>query len=92
MSKIFYLNHPSLHSLPIFVSRTKNILLGNGQCVGVLLVILPVINLHAYGFRAYTLVSEIHDNWDMIMGIRNIYKLEGVIVTCGKLCCQWYYC
>ena len=44
MSKTFYLNCPSLHSLPKFVSRTKNILVGNSPYIGVLFVIPVVIN------------------------------------------------
>ena len=39
MSKPFYLNGPPLHSLPKFVSKTNNILVGNGQYIGVLFVI-----------------------------------------------------
>ena len=31
VSKTFYLNSSSLHSLPKFVSRTSNILVGSGQ-------------------------------------------------------------
>ena len=43
MCKTFCLNCPSLHSLPTFVSKTKNILGGNGQYIGVQFVI-PVMN------------------------------------------------
>ena len=81
----FYLNCPSLHSLPHFVSRTKNILVGSGQYVGVLFVIPVVINLYGHRFEAYTLVSWSHDNIDMIMGIKNMYEIERVIST-GDLC------
>ena len=59
--KAFYLNSPTLHTLPMFASRTKNILVGNGQCVGVLFVIPVVIDLHGHKIEVYTLVSEIHD-------------------------------
>ena len=45
MSETFYLNCPSLHSLPRFVPETKNILVGNGQYIGVLFVI-PVIIIY----------------------------------------------
>ena len=44
------LKHSTFHTLPKFVSRTKNILVGNGQYVGVLFVILVVIDLHGYRF------------------------------------------
>ena len=81
ISKTFYLNCPSLHSLPKFVLRTKNILVGNGQYVGVLFVILVVIDLHGYRFEVYTSIAEIHDNVDMVMGIKNVYEIQGVIST-----------
>ena len=36
------------HSSPTFLSRTKRILVGNGEYVGVLFVIHVLINLHEY--------------------------------------------
>ena len=30
-------------------------------------------------FEIYTLVSEIHENVDLVLGIKNVFKLEGVI-------------
>ena len=80
MSKTYYLNCPSLHSLPNVVSKTKNILVGNGHYVGVLFVILVLINLQGRMFEVDTLVSEIHDNVEMVMGIKNVYEI-GVIST-----------
>ena len=50
MSKTFYLNCPSLHSLPKFVSRAKYILVGKGQYVGVF-VITVVNNLQGPRFE-----------------------------------------
>ena len=29
----------------------------------------------------FTLVSEIHENVDLVLGIKNLYELEGVIDT-----------
>ena len=81
ISKTFYLNCPSLHSLPKFVLRTKNILVDNDQYVGVLFVVPAVIDLLGHRFEAYTLVSEIHDNLDMVMGIKNVYEIEVIINT-----------
>ena len=34
-----------------------------------------MINLHEHRFEGYTLVSEIHDNTDMVMGIKNMYEI-----------------
>ena len=33
----------------------------------------------ATGFKIYTLVSKIHENVDLVLGIKNVFKLEGVI-------------
>ena len=74
MSKTFHLNCPSLHSLPKFVFRTKNIFVGNGQYVGVLFLSLLCLMVHEHMLKVYTLVSEINDNLDIIMGIKKCMK------------------
>ena len=38
-----------------------------------------IINIHRYRFEIFTLVSKIHDNVDLVMGMKNIFELEGVI-------------
>ena len=60
MSKSFYVQCKSLHSLPKFASRTQRIQVGNGQCVSVLFIIPVIIDVHGHRFEIYTLVSEIH--------------------------------
>ena len=41
---------------------------------------IPVIvDVHGHRFEIYTLVSEIHENIDLVLGIKNVFKLEGVI-------------
>ena len=45
--------------------------------LGVTLVIPVIIDLHRQRFEACTLVSEIYDNVDMVMGIKNVYEIEG---------------
>ena len=37
------------------------------------------------GSKIYTLVSETHENVDLIVGIKNVFKLEGVINS--RDCC-----
>ena len=32
-----------------------------------------------HGFEIYTLISEIHKNVDLVLGIQNLFELEGVI-------------
>ena len=72
MSKSHYLHCKSLHSLPKFASETQRIQAGNGQFISVLFII-PII------FEICTLVSEIHENVDLVLGIKNIFELEGIV-------------
>ena len=53
--------------------------MGNRQYVSVLFVIPVIIDIHGHRFEIFTLVSEIHDNVDLVMGMKNIFKLEGMI-------------
>ena len=59
--------------------NSHQILVGNGQYVSVLFVIPVIADIHGHRFKIFTLVSEIHDNIDLVMGMKNIFKLEGVI-------------
>ena len=79
MSKSYYLRCKTLHTLPKFSSNTQRIQVGNGQYVSVLFVIPVIIDIHGHRFEIFTLVSEIHDNVDLVMGMKNIFELEGVI-------------
>ena len=82
MSKSHYLCCKSLHSLPKFASKTQRIQVGNEQYVSVLFVIPVIINVHGNRFEVYTVVSEMHENIDIVLGIKNIFELEGVINSC----------
>ena len=79
MSKSYYMYCKSLHSLPNFASKMQRIQLGNGQFVSVLFIIPVIIYVHGHRFKIYTLVSEIHENVDLLLGIKNVSELEGVI-------------
>ena len=79
MSKSFYMHCKSLHTLPKFAATTQKIQVGNGQCISVLFVIPVIIEVHNHRFEIYTLVSEIHENVDLVLGIKNVFELEGVI-------------
>ena len=79
MSKSYYLRCKTLHSLPKFSSNTQRIQVGNGQYINVLFVIPVIINIHGHRFEIFTLVSKIHDNVDLVMGMKNNFELEGVI-------------
>ena len=79
MSKSFYMHCKPLHTLPKFASKTQRIQVGNGQFVSVLFIIPVIIDVHRYRYEIYTLVSEIHENVDLVLGIKNVLELEGVI-------------
>ena len=79
MSKSYYLRCKTLHDLPKFASKTQRIQVGNGQYVGVLFVIPVIIEINGHRLEVFTLVSEIFDNVDMVLGIKNLFELEGVI-------------
>ena len=78
MSISYYLRCKSLHNLPKFASETQGIQVGNGQYVGVLFVIPDIIEINRHRLVVFTLVSEIFDNVDMVLRIKNLFKLEGV--------------
>ena len=78
MSKSYFMRYKSLHSLPKFTSTTR-IQVGNGQHVGVLFVIPVVMAIQNHRFEIITLVSEIYKNVDLVIGIKNLFELEGVI-------------
>ena len=79
MSKSNYLWCKPLHLLPKFASKTHRIEVGNGHFVSVLFIIPIVSVIHGYRFKIFTLVSDIHENVDLVFGIKNIFKLEGII-------------
>ena len=38
-----------------------------------------IVDIHGHRFEIYMLVSEIHENVDLVLGIENVFELEGVI-------------
>ena len=79
MPKLHYMHCKSLHSLPKFASKMQRIQVGNGQFVSVLFIIPVIVDIHGHRLEIYTLVSEIHENIDLVLGIKNVFELEGVI-------------
>ena len=69
MSKSHHVCYKSLHSLPKFPSRTQIIQVGNGQFIGVLFIIPVTVDIHGQRFEIHALVSEIHENVDLILRI-----------------------
>ena len=41
-----------------------------------------IVDVHDHRFEVFALVSEIHENVDLVLGIKNIFELEGVIDSC----------
>ena len=80
MSKSYYLQCKALHSLPKFASKIQRIQVGNGQHISVLFIIPVIIEIAGHRFEAYTLVSEIHDNVDLVLGIKNVFELDGYLI------------
>ena len=71
MLKSYYMQCKSLHIMPKFTSTTRRIQVGNGQYVGVLFVIPVIITIQKHRFEIFMLVSEIHENVDLVLGIKN---------------------
>ena len=82
MSKSYYLRCKTLHDLPKVASKTQRIQVGNGQYIGVVFVMPVIIEICGHRLEVFTLVSEIFDNVDMVLGIKNLFELEGVIDSC----------
>ena len=66
MCKSHYLRYKSLHSLLKFATKTHRIQVRNGQYVTVLFIKPGVIDIHGRRFKIFTLVSEIHENVDLV--------------------------
>ena len=79
MSKPYYMSHPHLHHFPKFQSAIRHLQVGNGALVPALFVIPLVFKIQGHKFEVYTLVSEIQDKIDLILGVKNIFELEGII-------------
>ena len=79
MSKSYFMRCKSLHSLPKFTSTTTRVQVGNGQLVGVMFIIPVILTIQSHRFEIFTLVSKIHENVDLVIGIKNLFELEGII-------------
>ena len=79
MSKLHCLHCKSLHLLTKFDSKTQRIQVGNRQYVSICFVIPIIVDIHSHRFEEYALVSEMHGSVDIVLGINNVFKLEGVI-------------
>ena len=72
MSKAYYMSHPHLHHFPKFQSAIRHLQVGNGALVPALFFIPLIFKIQGYKFEVYTLVSEIQDKMDLILGVKYI--------------------
>ena len=79
MSKAYYMHHPHLHYFPKFQSAIRHLQVGNGALVPGLFIIPLLFKIQGHSFEVYTLELEIQDKMDLILGVKNIFKLEGII-------------
>ena len=81
MSKSFYLKCKTLQALPKFASNTQKIQVEN-DTMDVLFLIPVIVDIHGHRFEVFTFISEIHENVDLVLGMKNVFELEGVIDWC----------
>ena len=79
MSKSYYIWCKSCHILSEFASTIQRVQVGNWQYVAVLFVFPVIVDIHGHKFEVFMLMSEIHDNVDLVWGMKNVFELEGVI-------------
>ena len=79
ISKSFYFCCKTLQVLSQFTTNMQRIQVRNGHYVGVLFIILVIVDIHGHTCEVFTLVSEIQENVDLVLGIKNMFELEGVI-------------
>ena len=78
MSKGFYMRHPHLHKYPKFNSTIGNLQVGSRELVATLFVIPFIFKVGNHLFEVYTLVSEIQQNMDIILGVKNMFEIGEV--------------
>ena len=62
------------------MSKTQRIQVGNGQYVSLLFIIPIIVDIHGHRFEIYMLVSEIHENVDLVLAIKNVFELENIVL------------
>ena len=79
MSKAYYMWNPHLHHFPKFQSAIRHLQVVNRDLVPALLVIPLLLKINGHKFEVYTLVSEIQDKMDLILGVKNVFELESIM-------------
>ena len=81
LSYKFYEENKILHSLPKYPTRSRGITIGNGNKVMPKFIIPIQVMIHDHIFEIFTLVTAINPIIDLVVGIKNMYELEGAIDT-----------
>ena len=57
--------------------------------MSILFIIPVIVDIHSHRFEVYTLVSEIHENVDLVSGFKNIFESEGIINSQDVALASW---
>ena len=76
MSKNCYDKNPALHKLPKFKTKVLKLQVGNGAQIKTHFVIPIQLKIQQHRFEIYTLVANIEDSIDMVLGMKNMHELE----------------
>ena len=76
MSKQFYLKHKCRHNLPKYKSKIVKLRVGNGEKVSAHFVVPIVLKIQQHNVEIFTLVSDIQNNLDLVIGMKNLHELE----------------
>ena len=77
MSKAYYMQHPSLHTLPKYDTHIKHLQVGNRNKEATLFVIPIITSVHGHRFEIFTLVLEMQDSIDLVFGMKNMHEVQG---------------
>ena len=81
MSKGFYEKTEYLHRIPIMRSTCTGIKIGNGAVIPVGFVSPLQIMIQGILFDIYTIMAALHENIDLVIGMKNMVELEGILNT-----------
>ena len=76
MSKNYYDKNPALHKLLKFKTKVLKLQVGNGAQIKTHFVIPIQLKIQQHRFEIYTLVANIEDSIDMVLGMKNMHELE----------------
>ena len=76
MSRNYYDKNPALHKLPKFKTKVLKLQVGNGAEIKTHFVIPIQLKIQHHRFEIYTLVANIEDSIDMVLGMKNMHELE----------------